>query len=131
MFDIEGKIAYVEQEPVIFSDTVKNNIIFGRTFDQNHYDQVIKQACLLPDLKIFTEGDQTIIGEKGITLSGGQKARVALARSLYGPASIYIFDDPLSAVDSKVAKMLFHECIQPLSRTNLVILITHQIHYIQ
>jgi len=65
----------------------------------------------LPDLKIFTEGDQTIIGEKGITLSGGQKARVALARSLYGPASIYIFDDPLSAVDSKVAKILFHECI--------------------
>jgi ATP-binding cassette subfamily C (CFTR/MRP) protein 4 len=68
------------------------------------YDRAVKLSCLTSDFQILHEGDQTIVGEKGITLSGGQKARVALARAIYTDADIFIFDDPISAVDSKVAK---------------------------
>ena len=68
------------------------------------------------DFKLLTQGDQTVVGEKGITLSGGQKARVALARALYVDADIYLLDDPISAVDSRVAQDLFKKCIKPLSQ---------------
>ena len=71
-----------------------------------------------------------MVGEKGITLSGGQKARLVLARALYGNADIYLFDDPLSAVDAKVAKKLFSKCIKPLSEQKTVILVSHQLNYI-
>ena len=71
------------------------------------------------------------MGEKGITLSGGQKARLSLARAIYEEADIYLFDDPLSAVDAKVAKKMFDKCIFPLKADKIVILTSHQIHYIQ
>ena len=70
------------------------------------------------------------MGEKGATLSGGQKARVVLARALYADADIYLMDDPISAVDSKVAKKLFNNCLKPLSREKTVILVTHQLGYV-
>ena len=72
----------------------------------------------------------TIVGEKGITLSGGQKARLSLARALYMDADIYLLDDPISAVDAKVGKHIFEECLKPLSQRKTVILVTHQIGYI-
>ena len=87
-------------------------------------------ACLSADFKILAQGEQTVIGEKGETLSGGQKARVALARCIYAKSDILLLDDPLSAVDSKVAKQIFQKCILPLSRTKTVILSTHQVSFL-
>ena len=73
-------------------------------------------CCLVSDFELLVLGDQTIIGEKGVTLSGGQKARVSLARCIYADPDILLLDDPLSAVDSKVARLIFENCIKPLSR---------------
>lgn len=109
---IEGTIAYVEQEPIVFSDTVKNNVIFGRNYNKLQYDKAIELSCMDSDLKLLEKGEETIVGEKGITLSGGQKARLALARAIYTQADIYLLDDPISAVDAKVAKIIFNDCIR-------------------
>ena len=87
-------------------------------------------SCLRQDFKILSDGDQTIVGEKGVTLSGGQKARLALARSVYADADIYLLDDPISAVDSKVAKNIFFKCLRPLAKQKTVILTTHQVGYL-
>ena len=83
------------------------------------------------DLEILTQKDETMVGEKGITLSGGQKARLVLARALYADGDIFLFDDPISAVDAKIAKELFTNCIKPLSMGKTVILVTHQLNYIE
>ncbi len=91
---------------MIFSETIKNNILFGREFSTDLYQRVIEQSCLISDFEILDKGDETLVGERGITLSGGQKARVSLARALYAEADIYLFDDPISAVDSKVARKI-------------------------
>ena len=120
----------MEQEPVIFSETIKNNILFGKEFSADLYQRVIEQSCLISDFEILEKGDETLVGEKGITLSGGQKARVSLARALYAEADIYLLDDPISAVDSKVARKIQEKCIKPLSKLKTVILVTHQISFL-
>lgn len=86
-------------------------------------------ACLDADLDILENGDKTIVGERGITLSGGQKARLALARALYFDADIYLFDDPISAVDSKVAKKIYENAIMRMKGKKTILLVTHQISY--
>lgn len=115
---------------MIFSETIKNNILFGREFSADLYQRVIEQSCLISDFEILDKGDETLVGERGITLSGGQKARVSLARALYAEADIYLFDDPISAVDSKVARKIQEKCIKPLSKKKTVILVTHQISFL-
>ena len=115
---------------MIFSETIKNNILFGGEFRADLYQRVIEQSCLISDFEILDKGDETLVGERGITLSGGQKARVSLARALYAEADIYLFDDPISAVDSKVARNIQEKCIKPLSKKKTVILVTHQISYL-
>ena len=100
----------------MFSDTIFKNIIFGRPFSHERYEKAVNLSCLKNDFRILAEGDMTIVGEKGITLSGGQKARLSLARAIYGDADIFLFDDPISAVDARVAKKLFHNCIKPLGK---------------
>lgn len=105
--EVEGCIAYVEQEPVIFSDTLKNNITFGQEFNEPKYNRTIKMACLESDFRLLDKGDETLVGDKGVTLSGGQKARISLARAVYSGANIFLLDDPISAVDSQVAKLIF------------------------
>ncbi len=87
-------------------------------------------SCLKDDFNLLPEGDQTVVGERGTTLSGGQKARVSLARALYSDADIYLMDDPISAVDAKVAKQIFDKCLRPLGKSKTVLLVTHQIGYI-
>ena len=87
-------------------------------------------SCLIDDLEIMPEGEKTIVGEKGITLSGGQKARLSLARALYSDADIYLFDDPISAVDSKVARQVFDYCFKTLKKQKTVVLVTHQISFL-
>lgn len=97
-------IAYCPQEAWIMNQSIKENILFGRRFDQVAYIKTVEACQLLPDFKIFADGDETIVGEKGISLSGGQKARLSLARAVYAQADIYLLDDILSAVDAGVRK---------------------------
>ncbi|CAK5276339.1 unnamed protein product [Mycena citricolor] len=105
--------------------------LFGQPFDEDKYWSVIEDACLLPDLKLLADGDLTEIGEKGINLSGGQKQRVNIARALYYGADVVIFDDPLSAVDANVGKLLFRTAIQGLvAQGKTVILVTHALHFL-
>lgn len=129
-FGMKGKISYVEQEPIVFSDTIRNNILFGIPFDQQRYDNVVEQSCLIADFEILEHGDATMVGEKGITLSGGQKARLALARALYADGDIFILDDPISAVDSKVAREIHEKCLKQLRKNKTLILVTHQISFL-
>ncbi|CAD8094625.1 unnamed protein product [Paramecium sonneborni] len=147
-FKIDGKdakrgslnIAYVEQEPYIFPGTIRNNILFGREFDKLLYQKVIHASQLEQDLLKMKFYDQTDIGERGTTLSGGQKARLSFARALYQQADLYLLDDPLSAVDAHVARNMFQTgikefifeyqvMINPNKNKPIVILVTHQIQY--
>jgi len=125
-----GKIAYVEQDPVIFSGTFRENILFGRGYDDSLYRRIIADCNLETDLKRFSHGDQTRIGERGVNLSGGQKARISLARALYSQSEIYLLDDPFSALDSKVSRNIFDRVLKGdfLSRKT-VILVTHHLHF--
>ena len=124
-----GVLSYAAQEPWIFSGTIRDNILIGNPFLSARYSQVIEACCLREDLSSFDKRDETLIGERGITLSGGQKARVALARSVYHQADIYLFDDPLSAVDVKVGQKIFQKCIKEFLKEKLVLVVTHQIQY--
>ncbi|CAM1312334.1 ABCC4 (predicted) [Pycnogonum litorale] len=127
--DVQGKIAYVSQCPWINSGTLQENITFGMQYNEAKYNSIIDDCDLLPDIKRFVNGSRTIVGERGVTLSGGQKARISLARSLYYDADVYLLDDPLSAVDVKVREKLFHRCIRSRLKDKIVILASHQIHY--
>ncbi|KAA6365038.1 MAG: putative ABC transporter family protein, partial [Streblomastix strix] len=97
-----GSIAYCPQTPWINNQTIQDNIIFGNTFDEEKYNEVVHVCALEQDFDILPAGDQTAIGEKGVNLSGGQKARIQLARAVYSDRDIYILDDTLSAVDAHV-----------------------------
>ncbi|KAJ2249336.1 hypothetical protein GGI13_004324 [Coemansia sp. RSA 455] len=108
-----GHVAYVPQQPWIMNATLRNNVLFGLKYDESFYNRVIDACALRPDLDMLTAGDMTEIGEKGINLSGGQKARVSLARAVYARADVYILDDPLSAVDAHVARHLFDQVLGP------------------
>ena len=126
---IIGKVSYASQEPWIFSGTIRDNILFGNLLDTDRYWEVINTCCLAEDIDSYTERDMTLIGERGVTLSGGQKARVSLARSVYHQADIYLLDDPMSALDARVGRELFVKCMRGLLRDKLILLITHHIKY--
>ncbi|OTF77184.1 hypothetical protein BLA29_002535 [Euroglyphus maynei] len=106
-----SSIAYVTQQAWIQNATLRDNILFGKAFVKSRYDSIIDMCTLKPDIAILPGGDQTEIGEKGINLSGGQKQRVAIARACYTQSDIILMDDPLSAVDSHVAKHIFSRVI--------------------
>ncbi|KAK6465435.1 P-loop containing nucleoside triphosphate hydrolase protein [Scheffersomyces coipomensis] len=116
--------------PWIQNTTVQENITFGMDFDQKKYDDVIYACSLESDLEILPAGDQTEIGERGITLSGGQKARINLARAVYANRDIILMDDVLSAVDARVGKHIMNQCIQDLLKEKTRILATHQLSLI-
>ena len=128
---VTGKVSYASQEPWIFSGTIRDNILFGNPLNTERYWEVINACCLTEDIDSYTDRDMTLIGERGVTLSGGQKARVSLARSVYHKADIYLFDDPLSAVDARVGRELFVKCMRGLLRSKLIIMVTHHIHYVR
>ena len=128
---INGKVSYVKQEPFIMSGTLKDNILFGNEYDQQKFDKAVEVCWLEHDFSIFNRGADTEIGERGINASGGQKARISLARAVYEDADIYLLDDPLSAVDPDVAKKLYKLCIEEYLSDKLVILVTHQVQYIK
>lgn len=130
---VYGDLAYVPQQAWIINATVRDNILFGKTFDQDKYDRVIYASGLRPDLEMLSAGDQTEIGERGINLSGGQKQRVSLARAAYQDADIYILDDPLSAVDAHVDQHLWQNLLGPegLLKDKTRLLVTHGIHHLE
>ncbi|KAF9139964.1 hypothetical protein BGX30_007218 [Mortierella sp. GBA39] len=129
---VRGRIAYVPQQAFIVNATVRDNIIFGNPFDQEHYRRVLTACGLDPDLDLLPAGDMTEIGERGINLSGGQKQRVSLARATYDNADIYLLDDPLSAVDAHVDRHLWDNLIgrDGLLKGKTRILVTHGIHHL-
>ncbi|CAG9768726.1 unnamed protein product [Ceutorhynchus assimilis] len=128
--NVNGIISYASQEPWLFVGSVRQNILFGQEFDVVRYHEVIRVCALERDLKLFPHGDRTVIGERGVSLSGGQRARINLARAIYKEADIYLLDDPLSAVDAHVGKHIFKECINGFLQDKSVVLVTHQLQYL-
>ncbi|XP_059759348.1 ATP-binding cassette sub-family C member 4 isoform X4 [Balaenoptera ricei] len=131
LVNVHGRIAYVSQQPWVFSGTVRSNILFGKKYEKERYEKVIKACALKKDLQLLEDGDLTVIGDRGTTLSGGQKARVNLARAVYQDADIYLLDDPLSAVDAEVSRHLFELCICQALYQKITILVTHQLQYLK
>ena len=110
---IRGRTAYFSQGGWCMGASVRDNILFGLTYEPEFYQKVLDACALGPDLNILPNGDQTEIGERGVSLSGGQRARVALARACYARADIYLLDDPLAAVDAHVGAHIFENVIGP------------------
>lgn len=117
---INGKISYATQQSWIFQGSVKNNILFTENYNEERYKIVIEVCALLPDFEQLPHGDETMVGERGVSLSGGQKARINLARAIYKSADIYLLDDPLSAVDVHVGKHIFDRCIKQFLRVGQI-----------
>jgi ABC-type multidrug transport system fused ATPase/permease subunit len=121
-------VAYCAQQAWLVNGTIKDNILFAAEWDAKRYRQVLVACSLQRDLEILDAGDQTIVGEKGVTLSGGQKQRISLARALYSRARHVLLDDVLSAVDSHTAKWIFDEALLgPLMYHRTCILVTHNV----
>ncbi|KAJ5070817.1 abc transporter atp-binding protein/permease vmr1-related [Anaeramoeba ignava] len=128
---IKGSIAYASQEAWIRNGSVKENILFGHALDKKRYNQVIESCALIPDLAVLPAGDSTEIGEKGVNISGGQKQRISLARAIYSNADVFLFDDPLSAVDAHVGRHIFDQAILgKVLQAKTRILVTHQLQYL-
>lgn len=129
---ISGSIAYVPQEAWIINATVRQNILFGKAYDEKLYKEVVHAAALETDFAIMPLGDSTEIGDRGINLSGGQKQRVSIARALYADRDLYVFDDPFSAVDSHVAKHLINVAVGKFlrSRSKTAFIITNQLQFL-
>jgi ABC-type multidrug transport system fused ATPase/permease subunit len=120
--------AYVAQQAWLVNGTIKENILFSAPLDEKRYRDVIVVCALERDLEILDNGDETLVGEKGITLSGGQKQRISLARAVYSNSRHLLLDDCLSAVDSHTAQWIFNNCIMgPLMMTRTCIMVTHNI----
>ncbi|EAT34168.1 AAEL013567-PA, partial [Aedes aegypti] len=128
---VNEEVSYASQEPWLFSATIRQNILFGLPMDKERYRKVVKTCALERDFQLFSNGDKTIVGERGVSLSGGQKARISLARAVYRRAEVYLLDDPLSAVDSHVGRHLFDYCMRDFLKGKVVILVTHQLQYLQ
>lgn len=124
-------MSYASQEPWLFTGTVRQNILFGLPMDKHRYRTVVKKCALERDFELLPYGDKTIVGERGASLSGGQKARISLARAVYRKADVYLLDDPLSAVDTHVGRHLFDQCMRGFLRDDIVLLVTHQLQFME
>lgn len=123
-------ISYVQQVPWIQNKTIRDNITFGYEFDKKRYNRVIQICELTRDLEILPSGDQTEIGEKGINLSGGQKARVGLARAVYANKDMILMDDPISALDANVKKKIFENVFLGELKKKTRVLVTHAVDFL-
>ncbi|XP_062137138.1 probable multidrug resistance-associated protein lethal(2)03659 [Drosophila sulfurigaster albostrigata] len=129
--ELHGKVSYAPQEPWIFQASIRDNILFVEPYDEQRYRAVVHACQLDTDLTLLPQGDATVVGERGISLSGGQKARISLARAVYRQADVYLFDDPLAAVDSRVGKLLMDKCFHRFLGDKLRILVTHHVQLLQ
>ncbi|ORX36515.1 hypothetical protein BD324DRAFT_651753 [Kockovaella imperatae] len=126
----EGGVSYAAQESWLLSETLKENILFGEEFNAERYNKVIKACALETDLKLLDDGEDTEIGEKGVTLSGGQKARVTLARAVYSPSAVVLLDDIFSALDTLTSRFILEHLFKgDLMKDRTVLLITHHVHF--
>ena len=128
---VKGKIGYVSQIPWIQNETIRNNILFFKEYDKEKYDKVLEKCQLKYDLDILEGGDLTEIGEKGVNLSGGQKVRVSLARAIYSDPDIYLFDDPISALDANIGKKIMTDLIIDYLKNKTRIIVTHALQYLK
>ncbi|XP_076004927.1 ATP-binding cassette sub-family C member 4-like [Genypterus blacodes] len=131
VLNVKGQLTYASQQPWVFPGTIRSNILFGKEMNPQKYENVLRACALKRDMELLPDGDLTLIGDRGATLSGGQKARVNLARAVYQDADIYLLDDPLSAVDAEVGRHLFERCICGLLKKKPRILVTHQLQYLK
>lgn len=120
-------LAYAPQSAWLLSETVRENIVFGRGFDEAWYHQVLSRCCLHRDLERLPDGDMTVVGEMGVSLSGGQKQRISLARAIYGRSPLLFLDDCFSALDADVGKQVFEMVVNQARRNKeaTVVLVTH------
>ncbi|KAJ3876293.1 ABC transporter [Lentinula edodes] len=125
-----GSVGYCPQSAWIQNASIRENICFGRAFNEGRYWTAIKDSCLEPDLEMLPHGDMTEVGEKGISLSGGQKQRLNICRAIYCNTDIQIFDDPLSALDAHVGKAVFNNVLHDNSAGKTRILVTHALHFL-
>ncbi|KAI9462258.1 P-loop containing nucleoside triphosphate hydrolase protein [Boletus coccyginus] len=125
-----GSIAYCAQQPWVQTSTIQDNILFGLPFDVHQLQKAIRTTCFDSDLETFPYGMATQMSEKGNNLSGGQRARLSLSRAVYSDADIYLFDDILSALDARVGRAVFNNCIRDTLQGKTRVLVTHQLQYL-
>lgn len=130
-FAVDGLPSYCPQQAFIQSANVRTNIVFGQTYDEEIYDKVVAACALRPDFERFPNGDLSELGERGLNLSGGQKHRIHLARTIYqalkDDRKVVLLDDPLSAVDSRTCSIIFNTAILELLKVKCCLLVTHQL----
>ncbi|CAN0874919.1 ABC transporter C family member 12 [Linum grandiflorum] len=127
---VKGTVAYVPQVSWIFNATLRDNILFGSVYEPERYWKTIDVTALYHDLDILPGHDLTEIGERGVNISGGQKQRVSMARAIYSNSDVYIFDDPLSALDAHVGRQVFNRCIKEELQGKTRVLVTNQLHFL-
>ncbi|XP_053356806.1 multidrug resistance-associated protein 5 [Clarias gariepinus] len=127
---VDGNFAYVAQQAWILNATLRDNILFGKEYEEERYQAVLSACSLRMDMAILPHSDLTEIGERGANLSGGQRQRISLARALYSDRDIYILDDPLSALDAHVSNHIFNNAIKKQLRGKTIIFVTHQLQYL-
>ncbi|KAI8895406.1 P-loop containing nucleoside triphosphate hydrolase protein [Globomyces pollinis-pini] len=127
---INGSLAYCSQQPWILTDSIRGNIVFNQVLDEAKLERIIVACGLDKDLELFPSGVMTEIGEKGVNMSGGQKARIAVARAMYRAPEVILLDDPLSALDAHVGSFLFKEAVLKYLKEKTVVVVTHQLHFL-
>jgi len=126
-------LSYAPQDSFVMDGTVRENILMGLKWREDWYREVVRATGLDVDFQQFRNGDSTVVGDRGVQCSGGQRARIGLARALYRDSDVLVCDDPLSAVDVKVGRLIFFEALKELAvnRGKCVILVTHQLQFIR
>ncbi|KAI4384181.1 hypothetical protein MLD38_002369 [Melastoma candidum] len=128
---VTGTKAYAPQSAWIQTGTIKENILFGRKMDAGLYDSILDACALKQDIELWSDGDLTVVGERGTNLSGGQKQRIQLARSVYSDSDVYFLDDPFSAVDAHTSTYLLKRCLMGLLSSKTVVYVTHQLELLE
>ncbi|KAK8803865.1 hypothetical protein WA158_001559 [Blastocystis sp. Blastoise] len=127
---VNGSVSFASQQAWMVNDTVRGNVLFGKEFEEERYKRALHVCCMEDDLKVLKGGEMCEIGDRGINLSGGQKARIGLARCVYSDTDIVIMDDPIAAVDAHVGKYLFNKCIKTELNGKTRILVTNALQYL-
>ncbi|KAF9973931.1 hypothetical protein BGZ73_002800 [Actinomortierella ambigua] len=127
---VHGSMAYVPHDAWLLNATLKENILFGKPYHRQKYNDILRVCALNRDLNLLSNGDETEIGERGVNLSHGQRQRVSLARAVYSDAEIMLLDDPLSGMDAQIGKHIFQECIKGYLANKTVIYVTNQLQHL-